>query len=258
MKFLGDWEQILNNKSEKILDNIESSSFTLAQSDLFRHEIKYYINSVDYKILSTRLNTTLQRDSAADKNGNYTIRSLYFDDLYDSSVKEKIDGINERKKYRIRIYNNSPKQIKLECKQKVNRYIHKRSVEISKEIYDQLLQGNPTPLLSLGHPLANEMYLKYRCDFLRPKVIVEYVREAFVYPSENTRITFDKSLKTSYENYNLFDEFTPMYSAFDDPSTIVLEVKFNNYLPIHIQRLIQLGRATQSAISKYCICRKYE
>lgn len=97
----------------------------------YRHELKYYINYIDYLSVRQSLRHLLESDSNADKNGDYIIRSLYFDDLGDSALRKKIAGVDNRDKYRIRIYNFSNDVIKLEKKIKNNGYIRKDTITLS-------------------------------------------------------------------------------------------------------------------------------
>ena len=79
----------------------------------FRHEIKHEISRLDMLVLRQRLKAVMEPDSHA-KDGRYDIRSLYFDNLDDKALREKLDGVNIREKYRIRLYNNDPSAIRLE------------------------------------------------------------------------------------------------------------------------------------------------
>ena len=223
----------------------------------FRHELKYYINQGDYEVLRNRLALTMDRDENADEYGEYHIRSLYFDDAINSAVRDKLDGVDERKKYRIRIYNLSDRIISLECKQKVGQYIHKRSMRISRDLCDAICAGDYEPLLSCDAPLAREMYYQMSCRLLRPAVIVDYVREAFVAAYQDVRITFDKDLRTGVFSRDLFDPHVPTVKAVDGYD-MILEVKFNKYLPEYYHRLVQVDASIHSAVSKYVLCRKFE
>lgn len=223
----------------------------------FRHELKYYINQGDAQVLSRRLSLTMDRDQNADEYGEYHIRSLYFDDTINSAVRDKLDGVDERKKYRIRIYNLSDEVISLECKQKVGQYIHKRSMRIDRQLCEELCMGEYGSLLHLEAPLAREMYYQMSCRMLRPAVIVDYVREAFVAPYQDVRITFDKDLRTGVFSKDIFDPEIPTVRAMEGYD-MILEVKFNKFLPEYYHRLVQVDASMHSAVSKYVICRKFE
>lgn len=224
---------------------------------VFRHENKYFINNSDAMLLSTRLPLMMQRDENADENGEYFIRSLYFDDLYDASLREKVDGTDPRSKVRIRAYNMRDNVIKLECKQKQNQYIYKQSLNITRAQCDALIEGDCDWLLHIDSNFARQMYMLFRLKQLRPRVIVDYVREAYVFPAEEVRVTIDKQLHTGLYQTGMFDAQTPTIPAMERGQS-VLEVKFNKYLVPGVRSLIQIGRVQRSAVSKYCLCRQYE
>jgi len=224
----------------------------------YRHELKYYINRGDYEILSRRLRSCIQQDENAQKNGGeYFIRSLYFDSPFDDALWEKLSGVDERDKFRIRIYNGQDDVIKLECKHKEGSYIAKQSIRLSRGECESLIRGDYAFLLSRKEPFARRMFVEFATKGLRPCVIVDYTREAYVYPVEDVRITFDKDIRTAYRGTSLFDMTQPTYPVITD-GDLVLEVKFNNYLPSYIRELLQIDSHTRSAVSKYCICRKFE
>ncbi len=223
----------------------------------YRHELKYYITDGDYALLSRKLSLTMEQDSNAKKNGGeYFIRSLYFDDRDDSAFREKLDGVDERDKFRVRIYNMRDDVIKLECKHKSNGYIKKESINLSRREYEQLMAGKRTFLLSRPEPFAKRMYLEFAERALKPAVIVDYWREPYVFPLEDVRVTFDKDIRTAYRATDIFNPNLPTYPVID--GGMVLEVKFNKYLSTYVRSLLQLDRCQRSAISKYVLCRKFE
>ena len=224
----------------------------------YRHELKYYINYIDYLSVRQSLRHLLESDSNADKNGDYIIRSLYFDDLGDSALRKKIAGVDNRDKYRIRIYNFSNDVIKLEKKIKNNGYIRKDTITLSEDEYDAIMAGETEFLLRRREPLALEMYLQMKQNMLRPRVIVDYTREAYVMDYQRVRITFDKDLKSTSINGSIFDPDLPTIPMLDR-GMVVLEVKFGQYLPDFIRGVLwTLEAPRRSAISKYTICRKYD
>lgn len=222
----------------------------------YRHELKYYINRGDYLLLSNRLSRCMDRDRFADERGEYFIRSLYFDDMDDTAFRQKLDGVDVRDKYRIRIYNGKDDNIKLERKHKEGQYILKESLSLSRPECDALIAGQPGFLLERREPFAKQMFAAFRCKPLRPRVLVDYAREAYVHPLEEVRITFDKNVRTGFRSTELFGS-PPTYPVVEDYD-MVLEVKFNRTLPLYLRSLIQIESHTRSAISKYCLCRKFE
>lgn len=224
----------------------------------YRHELKFYLNYVDYVSVRQSLRHLLEPDENADENGDYIIRSLYFDDFGDTALTKKIAGVDDRNKYRVRIYNFSPDVIKLEKKIKNNGYIRKDSITLSKREYDAIIAREPEFLLRRKEPLAHEVYLQIKQNMLEPRVIVDYTREAYVMDYERVRITFDKDLKSTSIAGSIFDPDLPCIPMLDR-GMVVLEVKFGKYLPDYIKGVLwTIESPRRSAISKYTICRKYD
>ena len=222
-----------------------------------RHELKYFITPAEMTVLRGILTPVMQLDPNGNEHNEYHIRSLYFDTINDDALEEKIAGVGNRKKYRIRIYNFSDKVIKLECKSKYGDLISKQSVSIPRELAEQLIAGDPDGLQRMRHPLLHDVYREMRTRLLRPAVIVDYVREAYIHQAEEVRITFDKQVRTGLYSVDLFNPQIPTYPVFDDPVEI-LEVKFDEFLPSYLQSILSGITAQRSAVSKYTWCRRYE
>ena len=222
-----------------------------------RHELKYFINPTELEVLRARLRPALDMDSHCINGRPYIIRSLYFDTLDDTAFHEKQAGVMHRDKYRIRVYRFSDQAIFLERKRKLGELIQKSSVQITRRLCDQLISGDPTGLQRSTSPLLQDMYVQMRTRLLRPKVIVDYAREAYLHPAEDTRITFDLNLHTGLHSVNLFDPDVPTVSP-HDRNVEILEIKFNNYLPGYVAGLLNGIQAERSAVSKYILCRRYE
>ena len=222
-----------------------------------RHELKYHITPAELTVLRGVLAPVMQLDPNGNENNEYHIRSLYFDTINDDALEEKIAGVGNRKKYRIRIYNFSDKVIKLECKSKYGDLISKQSVSIPRELAEQLIAGDPDGLQRMRHPLLHDVYREMRTRLLRPAVIVDYVREAYIHQAEEVRITFDKQVRTGLYSVDMFNPQIPTYPVLDDPVEI-LEVKFDEFLPSYIQSVLSSITAQRSAVSKYTWCRRYE
>ena len=222
-----------------------------------RHELKYHITPAELTVLRGVLAPVMQLDPNGNENNEYHIRSLYFDTINDDALEEKIAGVGNRKKYRIRIYNFSDQVIKLECKSKYGDLISKQSVSIPRELAEQLIAGDPDGLQRMRHPLLHDVYREMRTRLLRPAVIVDYVREAYIHQAEEVRITFDKQVRTGLYSVDLFNPQIPTYPVFDDPVEI-LEVKFDEFLPSYLQSILSGITAQRSAVSKYTWCRRYE
>ena len=220
----------------------------------YRHELKFKISNSAAEVLKQKLSLILGKDkNAYYEDGSYLIKSLYFDDRDSSSYYEKMDGVLYRKKYRIRMYNDVDTFIRLEKKMKHNNYTAKEQMLISKDIYSKILNGkideieNPDGLLL-------EFITNYKNKGLVPSVIVEYHRTAFTYPISDVRITFDSNIQSSLYNYDLFNTSYPRYIV-DEPGKQVLEVKFNEILPLHIANILNDIPVCREAVSKFAICR---
>lgn len=224
---------------------------------MLRHELKYHINQGDAALLSSILRGSMHRDANADEKGLYHIRSLYFDDASDSAYVDKLNGVRDRDKYRIRIYNLTDAQIRLERKTKRGDYIEKTAVMITRKLAEKIIAGDPSGLETIDHPLLHDVYIQMRTRLLRPAVIVDYEREAYVHPAENTRITLDRQLHSGLFSHDLFNPRLPTIPALRD-DTVVLEVKYDRRIPSYLPPLLASIRASRSAISKYVLCRQFE
>ena len=225
-----------------------------------RHELKFFISPIQYQVLSRTLKATLNPDPNGDENNQYHIRSLYFDTAYDSALYDKINGTANRDKYRIRIYNFSDQMIRLECKSKFRDLISKRSVRITLDLAEQLISADPTGLESTASGLVSDTFREMRTNLLHPVVIVDYLREAYLHPAEEVRITFDMQLRSGLNSVDMFNPYLPTVPPFDHDE-IILEVKYNQVLPPYIANLLTYALrdgACRSAISKYVYCRRFE
>lgn len=221
----------------------------------FRHEMKYYINYVEMIALRNKVASILQLDKNTVDPEGYNIRSLYFDGLHNHALYDKNDGIFAREKYRIRIYNGSDRVIKLERKSKYGDFVSKESAPLSRAEYDALLNWQYDVLRDRPEPLVQDFYAALQYRQFKPCVIVDYIREAYVYEPGNVRITFDKELKSVVNGVDLFSDFN-VYEHILYPEQVILEVKFDHFLPDQIRQLVQPERLVRSAISKYVLCRE--
>lgn len=213
----------------------------------FRHEDKYILNISDYQKIKNKLETILRYDDNTLKDlGYYKITSVYFDNLYDKCLLEKVNGVNNREKYRIRYYNDDLSYIKLEKKIKINGLCKKISCNISKEEYEKILKNDVQWLLDCyDRELLQDLYIKMKVQLLRLSTIVEYNRTAFIYSDKNIRVTLDRDLKTNIGNGSIGI----------DSGKMILEIKYNNYLPDIISNLLKSDRKIRCSYSKYEMCR---
>ena len=220
-----------------------------------RHELKHIINHADYLVLRHRLTRLFQHDNNAGAHGEYCVRSLYFDTRDDHALKQIINGVDRREKFRLRMYNGDASYIRLEKKTKQNGLYAKKRALLTKEQVEWLLQGDTEWMRDSGEPLLLELYSKMHGQQLRPKTVVEYIRESFVYPAGNVRITLDREIKTGLTSTGFLDNKLPLFDAFK--SFMVLEIKYDEYIPDLVIRAVQVSDRRRSAFSKYSLCRKY-
>ena len=218
----------------------------------FRHELKYLINPGDAALLKERLQVVLRPDEHA-VDGQYHIRSLYFDDYWDTAYRDKLGGFPERRKYRIRVYNRGRDVIRLECKRKSASYICKTSAALSEEELGRIWQGDYGFLLRREETLCREFYYQCVSRVMRPRVYVDYELEPFVMEAGDVRITFDRDVRGAYPG---FDMFSPdlVFQHVLEPGKLVLEVKFTEFLPRMVQQVLPVQAAEFSAVSKYTLC----
>lgn len=221
----------------------------------FRHEHKHYINYMDYVVLHSKLRAIMKPDDNTNVNGEYQIRSLYFDNFKDTALNEKIDGINRREKFRIRCYNNDYSFINLEKKSKINSLCSKIKAPVTKEQAEAILAGKTEWMAQSCYPLVIELYSKMKSNQLRPKTIIDYTREAYIYEPGNVRITIDRDIRTGLLSTDLFNPHLPTVLAGD--AAILLEIKYDHFLPEVIANLIQMDGRRQTAFSKYAAGRIY-
>lgn len=219
----------------------------------YRHELKYLVSQAEYRQLRTVLHSLLDQDAHAGPEGVYHIRSLYLDDLYHTAYRQKMAGVEVRKKYRVRIYDCRAGHIALECKYKNGAYIHKESVPLTEAEYGAFCGGSLGFLLQKDQPLARQFYVEARANLIRPCVIVAYDREAFVNDVGTVRITFDKALTAMDPRQDLFDPAAAGYHVLP-PDQMILEVKFTGILPEYIQSIFRAYSFVRTSASKFCLC----
>jgi len=219
-----------------------------------RHELKYHLTFMQYRILRQNLKTVLKLDPHAGPDGRYHIRSLYFDDFKNTAYFDKAAGVPTRKKYRMRIYNVCDDFIKFERKNKFNEYVFKETEVVSREEADRILSGDVAFLADSNSQLLRCFYLECRRNLLHPVVLVDYLREAYVHPVGNVRITFDIGVRTALGPISFFDRNTSTVTVCDEPG-VILEVKFGRVLPQIVRGLFLDDIQPRSALGKFAACR---
>ena len=220
----------------------------------YRHEWKHEVNLSDRVAIRQRLRAVCRPDGHA-VDGKYRIRSLYFDNLADKALREKLDGVNRREKFRLRYYNFDPTLIHLEKKSKLDGLGTKAVAELSAAEAQAIVDGGLSWMPDSGRPLAQELYHKMRTQGLRPRTIVDYTREPFVYGPGNVRVTLDYDIRTGLQCTDFLNPNCVTIPA-GEPVTI-LEVKWDTFLPDIIRDAVQLEGRRPEAFSKYAQCRIY-
>lgn len=223
----------------------------------YRHELKYAIGEGDYQALRRRLRPVMRLDPHAGADGTYQIRSVYLDNYRDKALREKIDGIPQREKFRLRYYNDDLSHVTLEKKIKHNNLCMKIDAPLTAEEFQGILAGGGHWMQTHPHELVRELYCKMKTQQLRPRVLVSYVREPYIYAAGNVRVTFDSQIRTSLFHTTFGTGDIPDISATDTPVDRILEVKYDAFLPDIIACLLQSNGLRQQAFSKYGACRRF-
>ena len=222
----------------------------------YRNEIKYLVSETQLVLLENRIRNLIQPDRHAGADGTYQIRSLYFDDFENTYYRENEMGTDPREKFRIRIYNGDPGRISLELKKKQHSMTQKLSCLLTEEQCRDLMAGRPLPADPSYPPVLQKMNLLMKTRLLKPKVIVEYDRTPFVEKLGNTRVTFDRNIRSSNAVASFLEKRVPARPIMPAGKQI-LEVKYDEFLPDYLYRNLQLSHLRQTTFSKYYLCRRY-
>ena len=220
----------------------------------YRHELKYKVTYSDYLSVRNRLRTIMQPDPHA-RDGTYLIRSVYFDNVYDKAMREKIDGLSKREKFRIRYYNDDLSYITLEKKMKIDKLCLKYDAEITEDEFRRILSGDTQWMLGSSQELVKELYAKMQYQNLRPRVRVSYLREPYIYKPGNVRITFDSRIRTTMNHEDFIHADDVCATEFSND--MLMEVKYDAFLPEIIMKMIQLKGNNQDTFSKYLESRRF-
>lgn len=218
----------------------------------FRHELKYLINYGDAELIKQRLKTVLSTDTHTE-NGSYSIRSLYFDDYWNTAYLDKMSGVDNRKKYRIRLYNLSDDFIRLECKIKSGSYVSKLSAPLTLSDVEMIMRGDYDFLLKSSEPLCRQFYYECTSKLMRPKVYVDYERAPYIMDEGDVRVTFDRDVRGAYPGFGITERDIPS-SYVLEPGKLIMEVKFTEFLPKLVKDVLPVRALELSAVSKYTLC----
>ncbi len=221
----------------------------------WRHEWKHEINLSDALVIRQRMGVIGTIDPYAIQ-GSYHIRSVYFDNGYDKALREKLDGVDRREKWRIRLYNGDSSLIHLERKIKRHNLGTKESCVITASEAQAIVDGDTSWMATDERSLVRALAVDMACQGMRPRTIVDYVRDPFTYPAGNVRVTIDHHIRTGLVSTDLLDPLVPTVPIPGDP--IILEVKWDDFLPSVVRDAVQLGARRTTSFSKYAACRSYD
>ncbi len=230
-----------------------------------RFERKYVIDIETYKGILKSLKPFIKRDKHAGKCGKYKNLSVYYDSDNYRFFTEKINGEKKRAKLRLRVYepfgrkenSDMDKTIFLEIKKRNDQTVFKERIALpfsfargfiekpvfTKELLDKLSEKDMKALTEAI--MLKELY------HIKPKILIHYIREAFVCKyGMNLRITFDSCLRYRTNDLRLVTKLTDRY--FLPPNLMVMELKYNTQLPIWIIDIFQKHSCILRTYSKYC------
>ena len=222
----------------------------------FRHEQKYVVDTGQYLVIRQRLKAVCDPDPHTGDDGTYLIRSIYFDNHDDKALAEKVNGVSRREKFRIRYYNDSLDYITLEKKQKIGDLCKKVECGLTRDELCDILSGDTAFMKEHGFELVRELYGAMTMHSLRPRVLVSYRREPYIYRPGNVRVTFDSSIRTTMFSHDFVEDIFDV-SATDDADMMIMEVKYDDFLPDIIRTVVNEGNILQQSFSKYEACRRF-
>jgi hypothetical protein len=233
----------------------EKGGTEMAGSSKYRHELKYHCGEIQLNAIQNRLRPIMSLDRHAE-DGQYTIRSMYFDSYDNRCYFENESGTDPREKFRIRIYNANNSRISLECKRKERGKTLKTSCLITEKQYEEIMCGGSISNLREQPEVMRKFSILMKTQGFAPAVIVEYERIPFVYTIGNVRITLDRNIRSSKDFDSFFQpniQTRPILPA----GQHLLEVKYDELLPDHIKSVLQLGNLQQTTFSKFYLCKRF-
>jgi hypothetical protein len=220
-----------------------------------RHELKFVISQSTYVMLRERISPFLARDPHMPSPDGYMVDSLYFDDFLLSGLQDKSDGLRYRKKFRIRAYNQDATTLNLESKTKLDNLTRKEKTGLSRQEYDEILDGRWEALARREEKMCHELYGMYHRRLLAASAVVRYQREAYTCAAGDFRLTFDKNLQTRSRSLDIFAAPAELESVLLE-AMLVMEIKYSDYLPPYLGQLLSVAELQRSPLSKYELCKK--
>lgn len=250
----GEFMKALRANAERMRSNLKFKTPTPKTSKKIRHENKALIDPCTADRFASLCERYIEHDKFCDQSGSYFINSLYLDTPFAKDYAEKEFGAYDRKKMRIRNYGYELDWANLEMKRKIDVWEYKDSVRLTKEQVYSVAHGDFSPLLDIGTAKSVKMYAILTEGVYRPSNIVEYDREAFVLPFEDVRITFDRDVRFTISEFDLFKPkvTTPVFPD----GYVVLEIKYNEYLPGWAKKILNEINHSSESVSKYCAAKE--
>ena len=221
-----------------------------------RQELKHALNQMDCYLLRNKMKHFMESDPHTNEDGKYVIRSVYFDNMDNKVYTEKKEGLYTRDKFRVRLYNMNTDYINLEKKSKRDNVTFKEKCMVYASEYEKIRHGEIEWMERDSRPLIQELYLQMKLLQLKPITIVDYEREVFIYPHGNVRVTFDSHIRTSNRNIDFLNPDVHMVPALD-PNIVILEVKYDEFIPDFIKTILQVSDRRKDTYSKYYLSRIY-
>ena len=221
-----------------------------------RQELKHALNQMDCYLLRNKMKHFMESDPNTNDDGKYVIRSVYFDNIDNKVYTEKKEGFYKRDKYRFRMYNMNTEYINLEKKSKRNNVTFKEKCTVNASEYEKIRFGDIEWMEQDSRPLVQELYVQMKLMLLKPITIVDYEREVFIYPHGNVRVTFDSHIRTSNRSIDFLNPDIHMVPALD-PNIVILEVKYDEFIPDFIKSILQVSDRRKDTYSKYYLSRIY-
>lgn len=220
-----------------------------------RTELKHELSKMDCYLLRHRLKHVMEVDPHANEEGKYHIRSVYFDNIDNKVLTQKKEGYYDRDKFRVRLYDHRISLLHLEKKSKRNNLTYKQKCRIRIEEYEDMRNGEISWMEHDERMLIRELYIEMKMYQVKPMTVVDYEREVFIYHYGNVRVTFDSDIKTSFRNNDVLNFDLPMIET--NPDVVILEIKYDEFLPDVIKKLLQIGNRRKGTYSKYQMSRMY-
>jgi len=217
-----------------------------------RKEKKFFTNRAIVLQLMKRIDAQLDRDANSKSLLGYPVRSLYFDSPFDQDYWEVLQGIEERRKIRMRIYRPDDTIVKLEHKYKLGDCQQKTSISLTRKQAQAIMNGEVDSLLKSTSAGALSIFKAFRMEVYRPRVLIEYNRIAWVGPMNDTRLTWDTNIRVSRTDFSLLSPHVN-WTMLTDESVGVFEVKYNGFLNSYIEQMLEPLNGLPEAFSKYAL-----